>query len=119
MRMPSTLCTSDRTPSMNASNSLHPALVLVVDDEARNVKLLETLLHADGHATISARNGQEALALAVESKPDLILLDIMMPDMDGFETVARLKADPRTQPVPVIMVTALDHRLPIERKAEA
>lgn len=95
---------------MNASNSLHPALVLVVDDEARNVKLLETLLHADGHATISARNGQEALALAVESKPDLILLDIMMPDMDGFETVARLKADPRTQPVPVIMVTALDDR---------
>lgn len=95
---------------MNASISPHPALVLVVDDEVRNVKLLETLLHADGHATISARNGKEALVSVLANKPDLILLDIMMPDMDGFETVARLKADPRTQPVPVIMVTALDDR---------
>jgi CheY-like chemotaxis protein len=93
---------------MNASHLPHPALVLVVDDEVRNVKLLQALLHADGHATITASNGKEALVSAVANKPDLILLDIMMPDMDGFETVARLKADPRTQPVPVIMVTALD-----------
>jgi len=95
---------------MNTSHLPHPALVLVVDDEVRNVKLLEALLHADGHATISASNGKEALVSALANKPDLILLDIMMPDMDGFETVARLKADPRTQPVPVIMVTALDDR---------
>jgi putative two-component system response regulator len=95
---------------MNASNPHQPALVLVVDDEERNIKLLETLLHADGHATISAYNGKDALASAVANKPDLILLDIMMPDMDGFETVARLKADPRTHAVPVIMVTALDDR---------
>jgi len=95
---------------MTTSYLPHPALVLVVDDEVRNVKLLETLLHADGHATITASNGKEALVSAVANKPDLILLDIMMPDMDGFETVARLKADPRTQPVPVIMVTALDDR---------
>lgn len=95
---------------MNASNLPHPALVLIVDDEVRNVKLLETLLHADGHDTISASNGNEALILAASLQPDLILLDIMMPLMDGFETVARLKADPRTQPVPVIMITALDDR---------
>jgi putative two-component system response regulator len=95
---------------MNASPLPHPALVLIVDDEVRNVKLLETLLHADGHETVSASNGNEALVLAVLNKPDLILLDIMMPLMDGFETVARLKADPRTQPVPVIMITALDDR---------
>jgi CheY-like chemotaxis protein len=92
---------------MNASQLPHPALVLVVDDEVRNVKLLETLLHADGHDTISASNGNEALILAASKNPDLILLDIMMPFMDGFETVARLKADPRTQPVPVIMIVAL------------
>lgn len=84
--------------------------ILVVDDEERNVKLLQTLLQAEGYATISALNGREALAAAVSSRPDLILLDIMMPDMDGFETVAQLKADPRTRQVPVIMVTALDDR---------
>lgn len=84
--------------------------ILVVDDEERNVKLLEVLLQAEGYATVSALNGREALATAVSACPDLILLDIMMPDMDGFETVAQLKADPRTRQVPVIMVTALDDR---------
>jgi len=87
-----------------------PATILVVDDEARNVKLIETLLQIQGYTTISASNGTEALAMALSERPDLILLDVMMPDMDGFETVARLKADPRTKPVPVIMVTALDDR---------
>ncbi|MDP1634073.1 MAG: response regulator [Gallionellaceae bacterium] len=94
---------------MSATSQKKP-LILVVDDEVRNVKLLETLLHAEGYATIVARNGREALALAAAEKPDLILLDVMMPDMDGFETVARLKADPKTKQVPVIMVTALDDR---------
>jgi putative two-component system response regulator len=95
---------------MNANDLQKRATVLVVDDEARNVKLLETLLHAEGYATLSAGNGSEAIALAETTQPDLILLDVMMPGMDGFETVARLKADPRTKPVPVIMVTALDDR---------
>ena len=95
---------------MNANDLQKRATVLVVDDEARNVKLLETLLHAEGYATLSASNGGEGIALAETAQPDLILLDVMMPDMDGFETVARLKADPRTKPVPVIMVTALDDR---------
>lgn len=89
---------------------LKPSQILIVDDEELNVKLLETLLHAEGYATIAARNGREALTLAALELPDLILLDIMMPEMDGFETVTRLKADPRTQPVPVIMVTAFDDR---------
>jgi putative two-component system response regulator len=113
-RMPITFYMRHQSPQnahdMNATPLPHPALVLIVDDEVRNVKLLETLLHADGHDTISASNGNEALILAASKKPDLILLDIMMPFMDGFETVARLKADPLTQPVPVIMITALDDR---------
>ncbi|MDZ4252413.1 MAG: response regulator [Sulfuritalea sp.] len=95
---------------MNATDPKMQATVLVVDDEPRNVKLLETLLHAEGYATIAAGNGRAALTLAAARNPDLILLDVMMPDMDGFETVARLKADPRTKAVPVIMVTALDDR---------
>jgi putative two-component system response regulator len=81
--------------------------------------LLEALLHAEGYVTLSAGNGRDALVVAALEKPDLILLDIMMPDMDGFETVARLKADPRTQRVPVIMVTALDDRESKLRALEA
>lgn len=104
---------------MNANSQEKPAIVLVVDDEARNVKLLETLLHAEGYATLSASNGRDALALAAAGKLDLILLDVMMPDMDGFETVARLKADPNTKPVPVIMITALDDRASKQRALEA
>ncbi|MCK9382506.1 MAG: response regulator [Sulfuritalea sp.] len=104
---------------MNANSPQKTATVMVVDDQAHNIKLLETLLHAEGYATIAARNGSEALVLAAAENPDLILLDIMMPDMDGFETVAKLKADPRTQPVPVIMVTALDDRESKLRALEA
>jgi putative two-component system response regulator len=91
-------------------NSLGPAKILIVDDEERNVKLLEALLKAEGYATLSAPNGRDGLAAAVKKKPDLILLDVMMAEMDGFETVAWLKADPRTKNVPVIMVSALDDR---------
>ena len=82
--------------------------ILVVDDEDRNIKLLDTLVQVQGYKTVSAPSGADALVKAAAEKPDLILLDIMMPGMDGFETVAHLKADSATQHVPVIMVTALD-----------
>lgn len=95
---------------MDSSIFQKSATILIVDDEERNVKLLEALLQAEGYVTMIARNGNEALALATAEEPDLILLDVMMPDMDGFETVARLKADPQTKRMPVIMVTALDDR---------
>lgn len=101
---------NDEFNAVNADNPPNQPTVLVVDDEPNNVKLLELLLHGEGYTTIAAKNGSEALTLAAAENPDLILLDVMMPDMDGFETVARLKADPRTKPVPVIMVTALDDR---------
>jgi len=95
---------------MDAAVSPKLPIVLVVDDEERIVQLFEGVLHAKGYATLAARNGREALALAAEKRPDLIIIDAMMPDIDGFETVARLKADPVTRPVPVIMVTALNDR---------
>ena len=104
---------------MNANDLQKHATILVIDDEPRNVKLLETLLHIEGYATISANSGSEALALTKTHNPDLILLDVMMPDMDGFETVARLKADPHTKPVPVIIVTALSDRVSKQRALEA
>lgn len=84
------------------------ARILVVDDIPANVKLLEARLTAEYFEVISASSGQEALELAEREKIDVILLDVMMPGMDGFEACRRLKALPATQHVPVIMLTALD-----------
>ena len=84
------------------------ARILVVDDIPANVKLLEARLTAEYFEVISASSGQEALELAEREKIDVILLDVMMPGMDGFEVCRRLKALSATQHVPVIMVTALD-----------
>lgn len=92
-------------------NNKQPGTVLVVDDDERNVRLLESLLQADGYATLRAHDGREALAQAQERKPDLILLDVMMPVMDGFETATQLKANRATQQIPIIMVTSLDDRV--------
>jgi len=83
------------------------ARVLVVDDILPNVKLLEAKLSSEYFDVITALNGQDALKLAEEKSPDIILLDIMMPGMDGFEVCERLKANPDTAHIPVVMVTAL------------
>lgn len=95
---------------MPEQNTVKKTKILVVDDEVLNVKLLVALLEAQGYNTLTASNGLDALNLALTQSPDLILLDIMMPGMDGFETVKRLKSDPKTKQVPVIMVTALGDR---------
>jgi two-component system cell cycle response regulator len=83
------------------------ALVLVVDDLAPNVKLLETKLTSEYYNVITAGNGFEAISVAKAQRPDIILLDVMMPEMDGFEACQKLKSDPETAHIPVIMVTAL------------
>src|SRR5205823_4698057 len=83
------------------------ARVLVVDDVELNVKLLEAKLSSEYFEVIVADNGPVALELAETEMPDIILLDVMMPVMDGFEVCRRLKANPRTADVPVVMVTAL------------
>lgn len=83
------------------------ARVLVVDDILPNVKLLEAKLSAEYYEVVTATNGQEALDKAAEVSPDLVLLDIMMPGMDGFEVCTRLKQDPKLTHIPVVMVTAL------------
>lgn len=84
------------------------ARVLIVDDIEANVKLLEARLTVEYFETLSARNGLEALQVCAEEGPDVVLLDVMMPGMDGFEVCTRLKSDPKTAHIPVIMVTALD-----------
>ena len=84
------------------------ARILVVDDVPANVKLLEARLLAEYFDVLTAENGYEALSLCERTQVDLILLDIMMPGIDGFEVCERLKANPRTAHIPVVMVTALD-----------
>jgi two-component system sensor histidine kinase/response regulator len=83
------------------------ARILVVDDEPSIVKLVSTTLRTRGHTVFEAFDGVEALEKAFEVKPDLILLDIMMPRLDGKETRKRLKADPRTANTPVIHLSAV------------
>lgn len=83
------------------------ARILIVDDVPANTRLLEAKLAAEYYQTATARDGFEALKLAAEWRPDLILLDVMMPRMDGFECCRRLKSDPATRHIPVVMVTAL------------
>ncbi len=83
------------------------ARVLVVDDIEANRRLLQAKLEAQYYTVIHAENGQQALDIARSEVPEIILLDVMMPGMDGYETCKRLKADPRTSFIPVVMVTAL------------
>lgn len=84
------------------------ARILVVDDVKANVKLLETRLLAEYFEVLCAYSGPEALEICENGKVDVVLLDVMMPDMDGFEVCQRLKSDPATAHIPVVMVTALD-----------
>jgi len=86
------------------------AQILVVDDVAANVKLLEAKLASEYYGVISAKDGFEAIEHAKRHKPDLILLDVMMPGMDGFETCKKLKEDPEIAHIPVVMVTALSEK---------
>ncbi|MBN1542186.1 diguanylate cyclase [candidate division KSB1 bacterium] len=84
------------------------AKILVVDDIPVNIQLLQTHLVGAGYQTVVAHNGEEALEQVKKSSPDLVLLDVMMPKLDGFETCRILKSDQKTRYIPVIMVTALN-----------
>ena len=86
------------------------ARILVVDDEPQNIRLLQIRLQTDGHTVLAANNGQEALELVHKNAPDLILLDIMMPGMNGFEVCQQIRAEEATQFIPVVMVTALSEQ---------
>ena len=92
---------------MQSHNSEAPARMLVVDDDPRNRKLLEGYLRSEGYSVVAASDGPSALAIALEELPDVILLDIMMPDMTGHEVCRILKSDPETRVCQVMMVTAL------------
>jgi two-component system cell cycle response regulator len=93
---------------MRSSTVKNPSIILIVDDKLSAREVLKGLLIGQGYQLAFASNGQEALAKATELTPDVMLLDVMMPDMDGFEVCRKLRADSLLAQVPVIMVTALD-----------
>ena len=82
------------------------AQILVVEDNERNMKLFRDVLHASGYRTLEATTGREAVALAAEHGPDLVLMDIQLPDIDGVEALGRLRANDRTASLPVLALTA-------------
>ncbi|MCA9932848.1 MAG: hybrid sensor histidine kinase/response regulator [Ardenticatenaceae bacterium] len=82
--------------------------ILIVDDNPTNLNVLFTFLHEKGFKVLIAENGESAIERGILAKPDIILLDILMPGIDGFETCRRLQADPVTQDIPVILMTALN-----------
>jgi CheY-like chemotaxis protein len=95
------------------------AVILVVDDNEQNLELLQAYLEDFDCRTISAMDGLEALEVIKKSKPDLVLLDVMMPKMSGFEVCRRIKNNPQTADLPVIMVTALNELGDIERAIDS
>ena len=100
---------------MTEKNENSISTVLVVDDNPQNLELLLAYLEDLDCKTVSATQGAEAVDKAKQILPDLILLDVMMPKMSGFEVCKRLKNDPRTTDIPIIMVTALSELGDIER----
>jgi two-component system alkaline phosphatase synthesis response regulator PhoP len=94
-------------------------IVLVVDDNQQNLELLQVYLEDVDCRSISACDGPEALDIIAKEPPDLILLDVMMPKMSGFEVCRRIKNDPKTSDIPIIMVTALNEFGDIERAIDS
>ena len=104
---------------MTEKNENSISTVLVVDDNPQNLELLLAYLEDVDCKTVSATEGAEAVDKAKQILPDLILLDVMMPKMSGFEVCKRLKNDPRTTDIPIIMVTALSELGDIERAIDS
>jgi DNA-binding response OmpR family regulator len=93
--------------------------ILIADDSQLNADLLEAHLDGSGFETKLVYNGEDAIAAARAWKPDLILLDVMMPKLSGFEVCRRLRADPATKGVSILMVTALDQATDVETAVDA
>jgi CheY-like chemotaxis protein len=87
-----------------------PARILIVDDERQNRTLLEVMLEPEGYVLETATNGEEALTKVGSFAPDLVLLDIMMPGLNGYVVTSRIKENPATKHIPVIVLSALDDR---------
>jgi len=103
----------------DADLDMSEARILVVDDHEQNLELLQAYLEDIGCQILTARDGMEALGIVESSEPDLIVLDVMMPRMSGFQLCSKLKAEPRTRDIPIVMVTALSDVGDVERAVES
>src|SRR5258707_12147565 len=101
-----------------AANALPESTVLIVDDNAQNVELLQAFLESLPVKIVTAVDGIDALEKVAENNPDLILLDVMMPRMSGFQVCKTLKTDPKTKDIQILMVTALNELGEIEQASE-
>jgi DNA-binding response OmpR family regulator len=113
--------TSDRTGRRAGEGAILTGTVLVADDDADIVRFVEVNLRLEGFQVLTARDGQEALTKALDLQPDVILLDVLMPRIDGYTVCARLRADDRGAAIPVILLTAnfISHDQEVARKAGA
>lgn len=96
-----------------------PHTILVVDDEPALLRLMEFVLSKQGHTMLTATNGEEALEKVRAERPDLVVLDIMMPKLDGYHVAEALRADPEVSHIPIIMLSAKAQEEDIERGMEA
>jgi CheY-like chemotaxis protein len=94
---------------------MKPKKILIIDDSITNNLLYETIFEDNGHSVIIAENGRDGLDLAFRENPEIIILDIMMPDISGFSVLETLKKDPSTKEIPVIMISAKQDRASIEK----
>ena len=115
---PGTPPTSPEAMPLNNESFLPQSTVLIVDDNPQNVELLQAFLESLPVKLVTAVDGRDALAKVAEHSPDLILLDIMMPHMSGFQVCKRLKTDPKTKDIQILMVTALNELGDIEQASE-
>lgn len=88
--------------------------ILIVEDDPKSLKLIRDMLTMRGYITIEAKNGEEGIKLTKDKKPNLVLMDIMMPVMDGYTACREIKKDKATKAIPVIMVTSLDQQLNVD-----
>lgn len=92
--------------------------ILIVEDDPQTVKLIKFILEKEDYSAISAKDGEEGLQMAREKKPDLIVLDLMLPGMDGYRVCEILKANPKTKEIPILVLTALDTGADFEKALE-
>jgi DNA-binding response OmpR family regulator len=107
------------SPGSAAPNTTQSPRIVIADDNAQGVELLEAYLADNEYDIRTAADGEQTLALVRQWHPDLILLDIMMPKISGFEVCKRLRADPKSRTIAVLMITALDQPSDIDRAVEA
>src|SRR3954463_9335789 len=101
------------------STKSDPARILVAEDNPQGAELIEDFLDGTGWKVHRAADGEETLQVVREWKPDVLLLDVMMPKLSGFEVCKRLRHDPATRDLPVLMITALDHPSDIDKPVDA